>query len=247
LAWAITIHKSQGLTFDKVIVDAGQSFAAGQVYVALSRCRTLQGMVLRSIIRPDVLFGDERIAHFSNSYHSLQELQIMLENEQSLYVKEKIRQLFVFGNLMSLMNEWKKMLIEKDIPEKETATKIFEKINHNMQNILMVSDRFYQHMEKILSEYQHDAKHIAILKKYCSEAIECLAENIYERLIIPLQEYIQQMTLSIPVKKYAQLLQMIYESCWHEINRLYNAKFLNERLFCGEKKYSSNLLHETKD
>jgi len=50
LAWAITIHKSQGLTFDKVIIDAGRSFAAGQVYVALSAARSLEGIVLHSLI-----------------------------------------------------------------------------------------------------------------------------------------------------------------------------------------------------
>lgn len=66
LAWAVTIHKSQGLTFDRVIIDAGKSFASGQVYVALSRCRTLEGIVLKSKITPEVIFSDHRIENFQN-------------------------------------------------------------------------------------------------------------------------------------------------------------------------------------
>src|SRR5690606_2552874 len=58
LAWAITIHKSQGLTFDRAIIDAGASFAAGQVYVALSRLRTLDGLVLHSRIPPHSIRTD---------------------------------------------------------------------------------------------------------------------------------------------------------------------------------------------
>lgn len=64
LAWAITIHKSQGLTFDKVVVDAGRAFAHGQVYVALSRCRSLEGLVLRSPLTQDALAGDKQIEAF---------------------------------------------------------------------------------------------------------------------------------------------------------------------------------------
>ena len=65
LAWAITIHKSQGLTFEKAIIDAGEAFAAGQVYVALSRCTNLEGMVLQSRIQQNRLFSDRRIVEFS--------------------------------------------------------------------------------------------------------------------------------------------------------------------------------------
>jgi len=61
LAWAITIHKSQGLTFDRAIIDAEASFAHGQTYVALSRCRTLEGIVLKSRIDSSSIITDQQV------------------------------------------------------------------------------------------------------------------------------------------------------------------------------------------
>ena len=69
LAWAITIHKSQGKTFDKVLIDlGGGAFEHGQLYVALSRCRTLEGIVLRHKIRPQDIITDERIVDFHANF-----------------------------------------------------------------------------------------------------------------------------------------------------------------------------------
>jgi hypothetical protein len=67
LAWAITIHKSQGMTFEKVIADVGWSFAAGQVYVALSRCTSMNGLILQSRITPQAIKTDPRVIAFAQN------------------------------------------------------------------------------------------------------------------------------------------------------------------------------------
>jgi hypothetical protein len=70
LAWAITIHKSQGLTFDKVVIDLGRgAFAHGQVYVALSRCRSLEGITLSKPIRSEDILVDERVKDFAEKFN----------------------------------------------------------------------------------------------------------------------------------------------------------------------------------
>jgi ATP-dependent DNA helicase PIF1 len=74
LAWAITIHKSQGLTFDKMILElGGGTFAHGQLYVALSRCRSLEGLILREPIRYNDIIIDERVIRFAKEFASLED------------------------------------------------------------------------------------------------------------------------------------------------------------------------------
>ena len=66
LAWAITIHKSQGLTFDHAIIDASAAFAHGQTYVALSRCRSLEGLVLSEPVPPSAIINDRLVKNFTS-------------------------------------------------------------------------------------------------------------------------------------------------------------------------------------
>lgn len=101
LAWAITIHKSQGLTFERAIIDAGASFAHGQVYVALSRCKTLEGLVLVSPIQERSVFGDAEVSRFiaAEAEQARQSVARLAQLKQAYYA-HLLCELFDFSNLI---------------------------------------------------------------------------------------------------------------------------------------------------
>ena len=87
LAWAITIHKSQGLTFEKAIIDAQGAFAHGQTYVALSRCKSLDGLVLKNKIHSNQIINDQEVTSFTKRAEEQQ------PNEQALHIARQTFQL----------------------------------------------------------------------------------------------------------------------------------------------------------
>ena len=85
LAWAITIHKSQGLTFERAIIDANDSFAHGQVYVALSRCKSLEGLVLTAPLQRRAIISDDTLAQFSQQLNDAPAPQSLLSEAINNY------------------------------------------------------------------------------------------------------------------------------------------------------------------
>jgi hypothetical protein len=132
LAWAITIHKSQGLTFEKAIIDAGNAFDSGQVYVALSRCTNLEGMVLQSRIRFDSLNIDPRIVRFCQS-GSAGPMHDEIASAKKGHLEKTLLSTFDFRLVLDSTRELKKYLIDNrasfNLPALAWVDELLMKIN----------------------------------------------------------------------------------------------------------------------
>lgn len=243
LAWAITIHKSQGLTFDNVIIDAGASFAAGQVYVALSRCRTLEGIVLHSMITPKSLHGDMRIVEFTESHHSNGELTQILSEAKSQYASYLLKRLFTFTKLADGLEEWKTMLYDKELPGKDNGIAVYQQTLKGIETINSTAQKFGHQLNKLIADYDH-SDDVGPLKERCQKAIEYFTENIFEQLIKPLHAHIQELAYKAKVKKYVRHLQQIQQGWWNKVSHLYQGQFMDEQLYAGEIKYSREKLEQ---
>ncbi len=112
LAWAITIHKSQGLTFERAIIDAEASFAHGQVYVALSRCKSLEGLVLSSPVSNRSIINDSTVGSFIVQVENNQPGERELTTAKLAYQKELLTELFGFNLFAFQVNALLNLLIE---------------------------------------------------------------------------------------------------------------------------------------
>ncbi|MEO6255051.1 MAG: helix-turn-helix domain-containing protein [Ferruginibacter sp.] len=99
LAWAITIHKSQGLTFEKVMIDAGAAFSSGQVYVALSRCTSLAGIVLLSKIAPAAIHSNENVIKGQQSLSYKGSLADRFDGARQLFTQQLLEEIFSFSEI----------------------------------------------------------------------------------------------------------------------------------------------------
>ena len=158
LAWAITIHKSQGLTFDHAIIDANASFASGQVYVALSRCKSLEGLVLSSPIEPRAIINDPRVdSYISRQGEAAKESFAALPDMKEEYYRHQLLELFQFAELLRQEQYVGRLLMEffshshpqLTLAHKQLAAGMGEKVNN-------VAYKWNTHIAGLTRQQLHD-------------------------------------------------------------------------------------------
>lgn len=165
-AWAITIHKSQGLTFEKAVVDAGAAFTHGQVYVALSRCKTLEGLVLRSPLRAEALISDRTVKQFSDYIEQNQPGQLQLADAKRFYYLQLLKELFDFSAILRRLQYVQRVFGEhlwKLYPE---LTERFRVVRERCQpELVEVGLRFQVQLERLIFEYEDYEQNIQIRER----------------------------------------------------------------------------------
>ena len=192
LAWAITIHKSQGLTFEKAIIDARQSFAHGQVYVALSRCKNLEGLVLSTPLDSDSVINDETVIGFTEDVERNQPDEKELETSRKNYELELIKELYDFSFVMRsahyILKVWE-----------DNAEFLMGNLNETLRNMLHqvkeemtdVADRFYIQIENLLKGSGPAEKNQA-LQERIQKATGYFSAKMEQLILRPLDDAVFQ-------------------------------------------------------
>ncbi|UGS23688.1 helix-turn-helix domain-containing protein [Flavobacterium channae] len=245
LAWAITVHKSQGLTFDKAALDVSQVFAPGQAYVALSRLRSLKGLILLSPLRMNGISSDEEVMSYAENKATEEILHHALAKETLNFWLNTLLNAF---NFKELGQEWRNHLFSYN-SNPETSGPKSPKTKHNdwaknqhdlISQILEPSTKFMSQLHKIFDDENLD---IHFVKERCEAAYHYFfktLDQVAEELLLKIEE-VKRIK---KVKAFYDELQTLEELQIKAILQLKKARQLTKIVVEGKAISKENLISE---
>ena len=215
LAWAITIHKSQGLTFNKAVIDAGSSFAAGQVYVALSRCTSLEGLVLHSKIFPHVIATDKRVLAFAEREADDAYLEQLLKEEKEKFQAEVLIKTFNWDKVVSALHDWLQIIPGKKLPEPDETLELCQQLIKKAIEQREVATKFQNQVRSVLQSGDKD-----LLQQRVNKAVLYFAKQLVDDVVLPLQSHLASLRFASKVIRYTKELRVIEAIILQQLERL---------------------------
>lgn len=215
LAWAITIHKSQGLTFERAIIDAHTSFAHGQVYVALSRCKTLEGMVLSSPLSRDSVINDESISDFTRTVENSYPDKNRLNELQRRYYYDLLCEQFGFANIKKSFSVLLRLLDEF----------LYDLYPKTLEGYKIHFSRFQEEIEKVSNAFQGRYAELMLNPDYAedpvlNERLTSGARYFYEKV----DEILQTLILKTKVEPDSKELKKRFDEAFFTLKELVHIK-----------------------
>jgi len=232
LAWAITIHKSQGLTFQKAVVDAGGSFAPGQVYVALSRCTSLDGLILKSKITNKQIATDPVVIAYSKHVHNEAELTGLLLQEKEEYEKEYFIKLFDFTKLQQAISVWANGVPQKKLPNVNQAIILSKQLIDQSNRLIDVAIKTQRWIESNFNKARADNNYFELLKGL-TKSVGHFNKLLYDDFFIKLQEHETSLKGKSKVKKYLKEIKELAILISAKARKIRLAKWHDKILYQG--------------
>lgn len=207
LAWAVTIHKSQGLTFDQVCIDAARSFAGGQVYVALSRCRTLDGLYLVSRIPPHAIRTDQRIVDFNAFESSESVIRSIIERERPEFEAQVLIRAFDFTKLIYFIEQEFESASRRKNLDEYAVPDMLKTVANQAKSMQDISRTFSVQLRKAFSQAEIDYDW---LNKKVSAAKKYFSDRMRTELMEPLSDVCDRMLGKSKARKMREQLMVLY-------------------------------------
>ncbi len=230
LAWAVTIHKSQGLTFDKVIIDAGKSFTAGQVYVALSRCRTLEGIILKSKITPEVIFKDNRILKFQGETQANDNVESILNQEKYDYSIRKVLRTVECQWFLKEVEQWNNLSIVTKSIDRTKSNQLYLQLKRDVLNLGKIFEKLERIIFQKVNLFIEKKEDWSEIESKSKGAVNFFFTEIRDKVFNPLKEFYAEIKGAKGLKQYNEELKNWLEDIEEYLNSLKEIHLLETKL-----------------